>query len=154
MNYHDIKHDDMLNGDGIRVTLFVAGCCHRCKGCHNPETWDKNSGILFDDEAKNEIFRELSKDYINGLTLSGGDPLFCENRPIITDLCKQIKKLYPNKTIWLYTGYLYEEIKDLEILNYIDVLIDGPYIESLRDVSLEWRGSSNQRIIYLKDAKK
>ena len=154
MNYHDIKHDDMLNGDGIRVTLFVSGCCHRCKGCHNPETWDKNSGMFFDEKAINEIFEELSKDYISGLTLSGGDPLFPGNRFTVTELCKEIKNRYPNKTIWLYTGYLYEEIKDLDILNYIDVLIDGPYVESLRDVSLEWRGSSNQRIIYLKDAKK
>lgn len=93
--------------------------------------------MFFDEKAINEIFEELSKDYISGLTLSGGDPLFPGNRFTVTELCKEIKNRYPNKTIWLYTGYLYEEIKDLDILNYIDVLIDGPYVESLRDVSLE-----------------
>lgn len=154
MNYCGLIKCDIANGVGFRVTLFVSGCSHKCKGCHNKETWDENYGKLFTEDIKQQIFRELEKYYMNGLTITGGDPLYPKNITQITELCKEIKNKYPNKTIWLYTGYLYEEIKDLEILNYIDVLIDGPYIESLRDVSLEWRGSSNQRIIYLKDAKK
>lgn len=149
MNYHNIKHDDMNNGDGIRVTLFVSGCNHHCKGCQNPQTWSVNGGILFDSNALNEICAELDKDYISGLTLSGGDPLHPANRDTITDICKKVKYLYPHKTIWLYTGYKYENICDLEVMNYIDVLVDGEYIEELRDISLEWIGSSNQRVIRL-----
>lgn len=149
MNYHNIKHDDMNNGDGIRVTLFVSGCNHHCKGCQNPQTWSVNGGILFDSDALNEICTELDKDYISGLTLSGGDPLHPANRGTITEICKKVKYLYPHKTIWLYTGYQYEDIKHLNVLNYIDVLVDGEYIEELRDISLEWIGSSNQRVIRL-----
>ena len=151
MNYHNIKHDDMLNGDGIRVTLFVSGCNHHCKGCHNPQTWDFNSGILFDEDAKEEIFEELSKDYISGLTLSGGDPLAPQNRDEILKLCKEIKEKFPNKNIWCYTGYLYEQVKDLPIMNYIDILVDGPFMVDLLDVDFPFRGSTNQRIINLKN---
>ena len=149
MNYHNIKHDDMNNGDGIRVTLFVSGCNHHCKGCQNPQTWSVNGGILFDSDTLNEICAELDKDYISGLTLSGGDPLHPANRDTITEICKKVKYLYPHKTIWLYTGYKYEDVCDLEVMNYIDVLVDGEYIEELRDISLEWIGSSNQRVIRL-----
>ena len=149
MNYHNIKHDDMNNGDGIRVTLFVSGCNHHCKGCQNPQTWSVNGGILFDSGALNEICAELDKDYISGLTLSGGDPLHPANRDTITEICKKVKYLYPHKTIWLYTGYKYEDVCDLDVMNYIDVLVDGEYIEELRDISLEWIGSSNQRVIRL-----
>ena len=149
MNYHNIKHDDMNNGDGIRVTLFVSGCNHHCKGCQNPQTWSVNGGILFDSDTFAEICTELDKDYISGLTLSGGDPLHPANRDTITEICKKVKYLYPHKTIWLYTGYKYENICDLEVMHYIDVLVDGEYIEELRDISLEWIGSSNQRVIRL-----
>ena len=149
MNYHNIKHDDMNNGDGIRVTLFVAGCLHHCKGCQNPETWSVNGGILFDSDTFAEICTELDKDYISGLTLSGGDPLHPANRGTITEICKKVKYLYPHKTIWLYTGYQYAQVKDLDVMHYIDVLVDGEYIEELRDISLEWIGSSNQRVIRL-----
>lgn len=149
MNYHNIKHDDMNNGDGIRVTLFVSGCNHHCKGCQNPQTWSVNGGILFDSNALNEICAELDKDYISGLTLSGGDPLHPANRDTITEICKKVKYLYPHKTIWLYTGYQYAQVKDLDVMHYIDVLVDGEYIEELRDISLEWIGSSNQRVIRL-----
>ena len=149
MNYHNIKHDDMNNGDGIRVTLFVSGCNHHCKGCQNPQTWSVNGGILFDSGALNEICAELDKDYISGLTLSGGDPLHPANHDTITEICKKVKYLYPHKTIWLYTGYKYEDVCDLDVMNYIDVLVDGEYIEELRDISLEWIGSSNQRVIRL-----
>ena len=149
MNYHNILHDNMINGEGLRVVLFVSGCNHFCKGCQNPETWNKCSGILFDDSAKDEIFTQLSKDYIDGITLTGGDPLFPENRETLTSLCKEIKNKFPNKTIWCYTGYLYEKVKDLEIIKYIDVLVDGPYKEELRDITLPWVGSSNQRVLRL-----
>lgn len=151
MNYHNIVHCDMRNGTGLRVTLFVSGCSHHCKGCHNPQTWDPNSGIEFDESAKQELFAELNKDYISGVTFSGGDPLFPSNREVILSLCKEIKTLYPNKNIWLYTGYKYEQVKHLEILKYIDVLIDGKYVEKLRSANLPWVGSSNQKVIYVSD---
>ena len=147
MNYHNIVHDDMLNGDGLRVVLFVSGCTLHCPNCQNRQTWDKDSGIPFDNDARNEIFEELSKDYISGLTLTGGHPLEHYNIPECTSLCKEIKEKFPQKTIWLYTGLPYESVKDLEIMEYVDVLVDGPYVEKLRNIQLKWRGSSNQRVI-------
>lgn len=149
MNYHNIKHDDMLNGEGIRVTLFVSGCFHGCPGCHNPETHSINSGIPFDEKAVKEIFTELKKDYISGITFSGGDPLNPNNIEMIYHLCKIIRENFPEKNIWLYTGYVYEYLREKEypILNYIDVLVDGEFIENLKDPNLKWCGSSNQRII-------
>lgn len=147
MRYHNITKDDMLNGDGLRVVLWVSGCSHHCPYCHNALTWDEDSGLIFDDEAKKELFNALEKDYISGLTLSGGDPLFINNRDEILKLCKEVKQMFPTKTIWLYTGYQYEDIKELDILNYIDVLVDGPFINELKDIKLKWCGSSNQRII-------
>ena len=147
MNYHNIKHNDQLNGDGLRVTLFVSGCSLHCPNCQNPQTWCQYSGIPFDEDAKQEIFEELNKDYISGITFSGGHPLEPYNLEEVTSLCKEIKQKYPRKTIWLYTGWNYEYVKDFEIMKYIDVLVDGSYIESLRDISLKWRGSSNQRVI-------
>ena len=147
MKYHNITKDDMLNGDGLRVVLWVSGCSHRCEGCHNKITWDCNDGLDFDDDAKLEIFKELENDYISGLTLSGGDPLFESNRETILELVKEVKSKYPHKTIWLYTGYKWEDIKDLEIMKYIDILVDGKFIKELSDSKLMWRGSSNQNII-------
>lgn len=147
MNYHNITKDDMLNGDGLRVVLWVAGCTHKCKNCHNPITWDVEGGIPFTDEAKEEVFAELEKDYISGITFSGGDPLHPQNRETITALAKEIKEKFPSKTIWLYTGFCFEMISDLEILNEIDVLVDGPFIEEQKDMTLHWCGSANQRII-------
>ena len=105
MRYHNITKDDMLNGDGLRVVLWVAGCGHHCKGCQNPITWDPNGGIPFDDAAKAEIFEQLDKDYISGITFSGGDPLYEANRADVTALAKEIKERYPKKDIWVYTGY-------------------------------------------------
>lgn len=147
MRYHNITKDDMLNGDGLRVVLWVSGCKHHCKGCQNPLTWNPNHGLEFDDKAEDEILLELGKDYVSGLTLSGGDPLYPTNRPQILDLVKKVKFLYPEKTIWLYTGYEYEDIADLEILQYIDVLVDGKYDKNLPPA--DWRGSNNQRVIRL-----
>lgn len=138
----------MNNGDGLRAVLFVSGCTHHCKGCQNPQTWGLDSGIPFDNDAKQELFDELAKDYISGLTLSGGDPLHPSNRDEITALCKEVKAKF-NKSIWVYTGYTYNQVKDLEVMKYIDVLCDGLYIEKLRDISLKWVGSSNQKVIYL-----
>lgn len=151
MNYLAITKDDMINGEGLRVVLWVAGCSHKCQNCQNPHSWNESNGVPFIEETKQELFKELERDYISGITFSGGDPLYINNRETITNLCKGIKEKFPNKNIWLYTGYVYEEVQDLEIMKYIDVLIDGPYIESKRDIDLEWRGSSNQRIIKMKE---
>lgn len=146
MRYHNIVHDDMLNGDGIRVTLFVAGCDHHCKGCQNPITWDPDGGIEFTVAEMNEIDEQLRKPYISGISLSGGDPMYLSNREAIECLCKWVKTAFPGKTIWCYTGYLFDEIKHLPVMEYIDVLVDGKFVERLKDNTLHWRGSSNQNI--------
>lgn len=150
MKYHNITHDDMLNGAGLRVVLWVSGCEHKCYNCHNKITWDIDNGLIFDDKAKKEIFDALEKDYIKGITFSGGDPLHKQNREEIFNLIKEIKEKFKDKDIWLYTGYTWEEINDLDVLQYIDVLVDGKYIEELSNEELEWRGSSNQRVIDVK----
>lgn len=154
MNYHNITHNDMNNGDGIRVVLWVAGCDHHCPECQNSETWNPESGIPFDNAALEEICRELDKDYVSGITFSGGDPLFKGNRESIFNIMKFIKDRYPEKTIWLYTGYKYEYLLFWEctidvvgILKMCDVVVDGRYDKNLRDTSLKWRGSKNQRVI-------
>lgn len=154
MRYHDIKKCDILNGAGIRVTLFVAGCNHCCKNCQNPLTWNPNGGLLFDNEAKGELFTELAQDYIKGITFSGGDPLYPDNREPITALAVEIKRKYPDKDIWLYTGYRWEEVKDLEIMKYVDVLVDGKYVEELASIPYPWAGSTNQRVIDVKETRK
>ncbi len=150
MNYHNITKDDMLNGDGLRVVLWVAGCDHCCKDCQNPITWDPNCGLPFDETAKKEIFSQLDKPYITGLTLSGGDPLYFANREVIFDFAKEVKSKYPTKTIWLYTGFSYETIEELEIFDCVDVLVDGEFVAEQKDNTLRWRGSSNQRVIDIK----
>ena len=177
MNYHNITYPDQNNGDGLRVVLWLSGCSHHCKGCQNPQTWDTNSGIPFDESAKEEIFKELNKDYISGITLSGGDPLNEANLDGVLDLVNQIRLLFPQKTIWLYTGYRVrgiqeglfvltqnvitdkisdhketinranDDVKRSDIIKKCDVLIDGRYIEEKRDIALKWRGSSNPRVI-------
>lgn len=147
MRYHNITKDDMLNGDGLRVVLWVSGCSHCCKECQNPITWDPNGGLLFDEDAKQEVFEELSKDYISGITFSGGDPLYVGNRTEILKLAKEIKETFPQKTIWMYTGFVWETIAMLEIMNYVDILVDGEFIAEQKDTRLYWRGSANQRVI-------
>ena len=147
MNYIKITPIDVANGIGCRVVLWTAGCEHHCKDCHNPDTWNQNAGILFDDNAEKELFTALSKPFIHGLTLSGGDPLHPNNIDTITRLCKKIKEQMPEKTIWCYTGSVYEEIKNIELLNYIDVLVDGEFQVDKKDITLLFRGSSNQRLI-------
>lgn len=154
MNYHNITKEDMLNGEGIRVVLWVAGCNHKCKNCHNPITWDENGGIPFDKAAEEELFEALDKPHIEGITFSGGDPLFPNNRAEIFRLIKKCKENFPDKTIWLYTGYLWEQIKDLEGISDIDVLADGEFVDELKDNNIEWVGSSNQRLIKVKESLK
>ncbi len=147
MRYHNITKDDMLNGDGLRVVLWVAGCNHNCRECHNPFTWDIRGGIPFDEKAKNELFEELGKPYVSGITLSGGDPLHPDNRADISTLIDEISEKFPRKTIWLYTGYLWEEINTLPLIKKTDVLVDGEFIVEMKDVKKHWAGSSNQRVI-------
>ena len=204
MNYHNITYPDMNNGSGLRVVLWLSGCSHKCKGCQNPQTWDANSGIPFDKSAKEELFRELDKDYISGLTLSGGDPLFEDNLGDVLELVTEVNKRYnmplyvdrnntdnynilnrnanefrlssPQKSIWLYTGYAWNDIwcnesalrddygldycknvsnnhkKRQQITSQCDVLVDGRYIDSQRDISLAYRGSSNQHLINIQQS--
>lgn len=152
MNYHNITKEDMLNGDGLRVVLWVAGCNHHCKNCQNPITWDKDGGLPFDEDAETELFEALDKPYIDGITFSGGDPLFPDNRAEVFRLIKKCRELYPQKTIWLYTGYSWEEIKDLDGIENIDIIAEGEFIEDLKDNNLPWVGSSNQRIIRVKES--
>ena len=139
MRYHNITKDDMLNGDGLRVVLWVAGCSHCCKGCQNPVTWDPNGGLEFDDAAKEEIFDQLSKPYISGITFSGGDPLHAANRVGVRTLMTEIHEKFPNKTIWLYTGDVWENVMHDPVMKYVNVLVDGEYVEELRDTKLRWK---------------
>ena len=147
MNYHNITKDDMLNGEGIRVVLWVSGCSHRCNGCHNPITWNTRGGLLFDEKAEAELFEALGKDYIDGITFSGGDPLHLGNREEVLRLVKKFKTLFPQKNIWLYTGFSWEEVRDLECVKLLDVIAEGKFVKKLFDPSLQWVGSSNQRVI-------
>lgn len=137
----------MLNGDGLRVVLWVAGCSHCCRECQNPITWDPNGGLPFTEAEEAEIFAELDKDYVSGITFSGGDPLHPSNITAVTDLAGKIRRRYPDKTIWLYTGALWEEIRNEKIVNYLDVCVDGEFQLEKKDLSLKWKGSSNQRVI-------
>jgi anaerobic ribonucleoside-triphosphate reductase activating protein len=165
MNYLGIEKSSISNGPGVRVVLWVSGCTCRCKGCQNPETWDFNSGMLFDDTAKQELFKALDKPYIQGITFSGGHPLENNNVEDVYLLLKEIKEKFPTKDVWLYTGYTWEHIFpavciDLfnvnhlyrkEVVKMCDVVVDGSYIEEQRDVTLAFRGSANQRIIDVKE---
>ena len=161
MNYHNITYPDMNNGDGLRVVLWLSGCSHHCFNCQNPQTWDVDSGIPFDESAKEELFRELDKDYISGLTLSGGDPLHEANLDGVLDLVNEIRLSFPNKSIWIYSGYQWSEIfndgvyltkncygrKRREIVRQCTVMVDGRYIDSQRNPSKKWAGSNNQHVI-------
>ena len=147
MNYHNITKDDMLNGDGLRVVLWVSGCTHHCEGCQNPITWDLAGGLPFDEAAEEELFEALSKSHISGITFSGGDPLHPFNRSEVFRLMKKCKELFPKKTVWVYTGFLWEDVKDIEDIKYADVLADGRFVKELNDNNLHWVGSSNQKIV-------
>lgn len=150
MRYHNITKDDMLNGDGLRTVLWVAGCNHNCKECHNPFTWDIRGGIPFDEAAKKELFEELEKPYVSGITFSGGDPLHPENRESIGKLAEEIHEHFPEKTIWLYTGFTWEEIQNLPWLSVLDIVVDGEFQADKKSPNLPWVGSSNQRVIEVK----
>lgn len=147
MRYHDITTDDMLNGEGLRTVLWVAGCGHHCKGCQNPVTWDAEGGLPFGEAAEAELFAKLGRDYISGLTFSGGDPLYPANRTEVGRLAEKTKRLFPQKDIWLYTGYRWEEVSALPLMAQVDILVDGKFVEDLKDSKLHWKGSFNQRII-------
>lgn len=157
MNYATIKKHDIANGIGVRVSLFVSGCTHHCKGCFNPETWDFKYGSEFTTETMEEIINALAPDYISGLSLLGGEPFEPANQAVLAPFLTRIKKLYPDKTIWCYSGYNFESdmltgklgdasVTD-EMLKNIDILVDGEFVEALKDISLRFKGSSNQRII-------
>ena len=153
MNYAKIYKADIANGDHFRVSLFVSGCARGCPGCFNPEAQNPDFGRPFDDAAKQKIFKELEHEWCKGLSFLGGEPLskLSDNRKQVIDLAKEVKEKFPDKTIFLWSGYLFEEILEDEdmkgILDYVDVLIDGPFVEEKKDLSLKWRGSSNQHVI-------
>ena len=163
MNYCEIKPCDIANGEGVRVSLFVAGCSHHCPGCFNPETWDFDAGKPFSKSVEKEILELLKPGYINGITLLGGEPFEKVNQKGLIPLIRQIKKAYPDKTIWSFTGYVYDrdlipggraycEVTD-EFLDALDVLVDGPFVEVRKDISLRFRGSSNQRLIDMRETR-
>lgn len=147
MNYIGLNKYDTANGPGIRVSLFVSGCTLYCKGCFNKESWKFNAGLPFTETVKQDIIKELKNPWISGFSLLGGDPLEPKLHSEVLDIVKSIKSEVPNKDIWLWTGRLYENEKDNEILNYVDVLIDGPFIQELSNKNLKYRGSENQRVI-------
>lgn len=146
MNYDRYYTFDVVNGEGLRVTLFVTGCAHACPGCYNTSCWNRQAGKPFTPEIRDQLI-ELCHDH-DGLSLSGGDPLLPANREAVADLCYRFKQRYPEKDIWMWTGYVYEDIQHLELLRDVDVLIDGPYLQE-QPTSLPWRGSGNQRLIRL-----
>lgn len=172
MNYQKIDKFSIADGLGVRVVLWVNGCTQKCKGCHNSQLWDFDGGTPFGERAKEELLDALSKPYIRGLTISGGHPLEEENVTEVLKIVKLVKSLYPDKDIWLYTGYEFEELAMCvckekiyclfdkvspysaisELLCYIDILVDGRYMEDQRDITLPFRGSKNQRIIDLKSS--
>lgn len=164
MYYGTIKNCDIANGTGVRVTLFVSGCRNRCKNCFQPQTWDFNYGEPFTEETENHILKLLEPNYITGLTILGGEPFEPENQRELLPFLKHVKSEYPNKTIWCFSGFTFEEMHTVgnrscteitdELLSYIDILVDGRFIEEQRDISLRFRGSRNQRIIDLKSTLK
>ncbi len=164
MNYAKIKWYDISNGPGVRVSLYVSGCRNHCKNCFNPETWDFNYGEPFTEEVENKIIEGLKPDYIKGFTLLGGDPFEPENQKVLAPFLEKLRRAYPDKSFWSFTGYDYEKdlltgkLGDLgtvmRMLNCLDVLVDGRFVENLKDLNLRFRGSSNQRIILLKPSLK
>ena len=160
MYYGNIKKYDIADGEGVRVTLFVSGCTNKCKGCFQPETWDFCYGQPYTEETEKEVLDALNNDYIQGLTLLGGEPFEPDNQRVLVGLLRKVKETYPDKDIWSYTGFVYDkdlvpggrrytEVTD-EMLSMIDVLVDGPFVEEKKNISLSYRGSENQRVINLK----
>ncbi len=149
MRYLNILDCSIADGEGVRVVLFVSGCPHHCLGCHNPESWNFNAGKEFTSFTIAKLCELLNRDYIDGLTISGGEPLAPQNKETVLDICKQIKEKFPNKNIWVYTGYTIDEKQIEELKPYIDIIVDGEFVQNLRDITLPFRGSSNQRILNL-----
>lgn len=160
MYYGNIKKYDIADGEGVRVTLFVSGCTNKCKGCFQPETWDFCYGQPYTEETEKEILEAMNNDYIQGLTLLGGEPFEPDNQRVLVTLLRNVKETYPDKDVWSYTGFVYDkdlvpggrrytEVTD-EMLSMIDVLVDGPFVEEKKNISLSYRGSENQRVIDLK----
>ena len=151
MNYAKINKNDIANGAGVRVSLFVSGCRNHCIGCHNPEAWDFSYGQPFTAETEKEIIEALRPPWIQGLSVLGGEPFEKENQKALISFLKRIRQEFPDKDIWLYSGYTYERVQGEEILKYADVLVDGPFLLGQKDISLAFRGSRNQRIIRLRN---
>lgn len=162
MNYADIKQYDVANGPGVRVSVFVSGCTHYCKGCFNEEAWDFNYGQPFTEETVATIIRYMEPSYVKGLTVLGGEPMEPQNQPAVLELLKKVKESYPEKSIWMFSGYdyekdilrrMWEEVPETkEILSCIDVLVDGEYVEELKNLSLRFKGSSNQRTVLVQES--
>lgn len=161
MNYCEIKKNDIANGLGVRTSLFVSGCTHHCKGCFQPETWNFAYGKLFTREVEDDILSSLSPYYISGLTLLGGEPFEPQNQAVLVEFLRRVRAEKPSKNVWAYSGYLFEELTGKvssrarceytdEMLSLIDVLVDGEFVEEKKDISLRFRGSSNQRVLDLK----
>lgn len=150
MNYCGIMKADIANGEGVRVSLFVSGCRNRCPGCFQPETWDFRYGKPFTQETEEEIMKALRPSWIQGLSLLGGDPMEPENQDALLPFLQRVKREAPDKDVWLHTGRLLEDVKDSPLLPYVDVLVDGPFVEAEKDLTLAFRGSRNQRIIRLR----
>lgn len=162
MNYADIKQYDVANGPGVRVSVFVSGCTHYCKGCFNEEAWDFSYGQPFTEETIATILRYMQPSYVKGLTVLGGEPMEPQNQPAVLDLLKKVKENYPEKSVWMFSGYdyekdmlgrMWEEVPETrEILSCIDVLVDGKFVEELKNLSLRFKGSSNQRTILVQES--
>lgn len=156
MNYAALKKTDIANGPGVRVSLFVSGCRRHCKNCFNSETWDFNYGNPFDKNTMNEIIEALDKDFIEGFSVLGGEPFERENRETVANIVRTVRERFPDKTIWCYSGFVFEELKDnaRSILDSIDVLVDGAFVEEKKNLRLKFRGSENQRILDVKSSLK
>lgn len=155
MRYNKIRKMDISNGPGVRVSIFMQGCIFNCKNCFNPETHDFNGGKEFTDATIEKVLDLCSKDYVVGLSILGGEPMHPKNIEGTTKLAKRFKEVYPDKTIWTWSGFLFDrDLKDKEVLNYIDVLVDGQYKDELHSFTLKWRGSSNQRVIDVQESLK
>ena len=149
MNYGSIKAVDIANGPGVRVSLFVSGCRNHCPGCFQPETWDFSFGQPFTEETEDEVIKALRPSWIQGLSILGGDPMEPENQAVLIPFLKRMRRGLPGKDVWLYTGYRFESVSGSPMLDLVDVIVDGPFIEEEKDISLAFRGSRNQRIIHL-----
>ena len=153
MRYNLIRKMDIADGPGVRVSIFMQGCQFHCKNCFNPETWDFNGGKEFNDEVVEKVLQLCKKDHIKGLSILGGEPMNPVNREGTTKLAKKFKEAFPNKDLWMWTGFKYEDLKNEEVFDYVDVLVDGQYKDELHDPTLKWKGSSNQRVIDVKKSR-